>query len=539
MVAVAEAPPEDVAEKGLKSGALGLISSIVMGVASTAPAYSLAATLGFIAVKVGLVSPLVVVIAFIPMLLVSIGYSEMNKADPDCGTTFTWATRAFGPKTGWYGGWAIVAADILVMASLAQVAGQYVFLLFNTGSIGTNAASGWVLLVGVIWIILMTYICYRGIEVSAMLQRALLGIEVVMLLVLAIVAFVRVGVGKAPAGHIAPRLSWFNPADIGFSSLIGGMLLMIFIYWGWDTAVSVNEETTDRNRNPGLAAIFSTVILLATYFMVTLAAQSYAGIGSTGIGLTNSANSSDVLSVLGNSIFGTSGFGSVLTHLLILMVLSSAAASTQTTILPTARTTLSMATYHAIPKTFSKMHKRYFTPTVSTITMGAVSIVLYVWFNYESNGNVIPDAVTAIGVFIALYYGLTGISCVWYYRKVLRRSPRDLWMKGILPGLGGLMLWFFLVWALYTDYNFNNATAASYTSWSLPFPPHSVVGGVFTIAIITGLVGLVLMGIWTRFGKDFFQGRTLNRNTPTLVPEDATVPLAPVADPVGGPGTVD
>jgi amino acid transporter len=83
-------------------------------------------------VKVHLISPLVVLIAFVPMLLVSIGYSEMNKADPDCGTTFTWATRAFGPKTGWYGGWAIVAADILVMASLAQVAGQYVFLCCST-----------------------------------------------------------------------------------------------------------------------------------------------------------------------------------------------------------------------------------------------------------------------------------------------------------------------------------------------------------------------------------------------------------------------
>ena len=265
MVTVAPGvPAEDVAEKGLKSGALGLISSIVMGVASTAPAYSLAATLGFIAVKVGLLSPLVVLIAFVPMLLVSIGYSEMNKADPDCGTTFTWATRAFGPKTGWYGGWAIIAADVLVMASLAQVAGQYVFLLFNTGSIGTNAASGWVLMVGVIWIVLMTYICYRGIEVSAVLQRFLLSIEIVMLLVLSIVAFVKVGTGHAPPGHIIPRLSWFNPAGISFSSLIGGMLLMIFIYWGWDTDVSVNEETRDRNRNPGLAAIISSLILLAT-----------------------------------------------------------------------------------------------------------------------------------------------------------------------------------------------------------------------------------------------------------------------------------
>ena len=149
-------PTERSQDKGLKSGALGLVSSVVMGVASTAPAYSLAVTLTLVVIAVGLKAPLVAVVAFIPMLLCSIGYSEMNKADPDCGTTFTWASRAFGPKTGWAGGWGIIAADVLVMASLAQVAGQYVFLLFGANGIGTNPTSGWVLLVGVLWIVVMT-----------------------------------------------------------------------------------------------------------------------------------------------------------------------------------------------------------------------------------------------------------------------------------------------------------------------------------------------------------------------------------------------
>jgi len=140
---------EETVDKGLKSGALGLVSSVVMGVASTAPAYSLAATLGFIVAVVGLGAPVVALLAFVPIFLTSIGYSELNKADPDCGTTFTWAARAFGPRTGWAGGWAIVAADILVRASLAQVAGQYVFLLFGADGIGSNPTNGWVLFVGV------------------------------------------------------------------------------------------------------------------------------------------------------------------------------------------------------------------------------------------------------------------------------------------------------------------------------------------------------------------------------------------------------
>ena len=133
---------------------------------------------------------------------------------------------------------------------------------------------------------------------------------------------------------------------------------MVFIYWGWDTAVSVNEETKDRTRTPGRAAILSTFILLVTYALVIISMQVFAGIGTTGNGLGNTNNAGDVLSVQGNAIFGTSGFGPAFCQLLLLMVLSSAAASTQTTILPTARTTLSMAAYKAIPKSFAKIHPR-------------------------------------------------------------------------------------------------------------------------------------------------------------------------------------
>ena len=510
---------EQTAEKGLKTGALGLVSSVVMGVASTAPAYSLAATLGLIVVVVGLGAPVVALLAFIPMLLTSIGYSELNKADPDCGTTFTWAARAFGPRTGWAGGWAIVAADILVMASLAQVAGQYVFLLFGADGIGSDPTSGWVLFVGVVWIIAMTYICYRGIEVSARLQRVLLGVEIVMLLVLSVVALTRVGTGHHPASSVTPSISWFNPFHISsFSAFVGGLILMLFIYWGWDTAVAVNEETKDKEKTPGRAAILSTIILLVTYVIVILAAQSFAGIGTTGIGLANPNNSGDVLSVLGSAVFGSSGIGTFLARLLILMVLSSAAASTQTTILPTARTTLSMAAYKALPPTFAKMHPRYLTPTVSTIVMGAISIALYIPFNYLSGGNVIYDAVTAIGLYIAFYYGLTGFACAWYYRKNLTSSARNLWMQGILPVLGGLIMYFFGGWSLWLDWDV--ATGNSYTMWTVPGLGWQI-GGTFVIAFVAALVGLIV-GIYMRFAYPaYFRKQTLTRSTPTLVPDES------------------
>ena len=506
------------ADKGLKAGALGLISTTIIATASVAPAYSIAATLALVVGVVGYQSPAVAVLAFVPMLLTSIGYSELNKADPDCGTTFTWASRTFGPRSGWLGGWAIIASDVLVMASLAQVAGQYLFFLFaGPGSgIGQNPASGWVLLVGILWIVAMTYICYRGIEVSANFQKVLLGIELLMLAVLSVMALVRVGQGHP--GSVHPAWNWFNPVDVpSFSAFTSGIILMVFIYWGWDTAVAVNEETRDSSRTPGRAAILSTIILLVTYALIITSVQAFAGIGTKGTGLANPANVGDVLSVQGNAIFGGSGVGQFFTRLLFLMVLSSAAASTQTTILPTARTTLSMAVYKAIPASFAKVHPRYLTPTVSTIVMGVISIAVYAGMNYMSGGLVIADAVTAIGLYIALYYGLTGFACAWYYRGSLTRSMRDLWMRGILPVTGGLMLFFLGGWSLWMDYDV--ATGQSYTTWTVP-GIHWEIGGVFVIALVSALVGLAGYAYCRITGPPFFRKQTLTRSTPTLVPEE-------------------
>jgi hypothetical protein len=221
------------------------------------------------------------------------------------------------------------------MASYSQVAAQYVFLLIGAKSIGNDATSVWVLLLGIGWIVVLTWLCWRGIEISARIQITLVVVEVAILLVMAIVALVKVANGSAPPRHIDPTWNWFDPLHFGsFDSFMQGMLLMVFIYWGWDTTTSINEETDEPGRIPGSAGVYSTFLLLGTYILVVVAVQAFAGIGTHGIGLGNPAHINDVLSTLGSSIFGSSTVGSILSHLLLFMVLTSAAATTQTTILP-------------------------------------------------------------------------------------------------------------------------------------------------------------------------------------------------------------
>jgi len=493
--------PELAPDKGLKAGALGLVSSIVVGMASTAPAYSLAASLGFVVATtngdgiVGVKAPSIMLLAFVPMFLIAVAYQQLNRAEPDCGTTFTWAARAFGPRAGWMGGWGIIAADVIVMSNLAQIAGSYTFSLFHLDDLA--ASTFWSTVAGIIWIIIMTWICYKGIEVSARLQYALLGIELVILFIFSVVALTKVYTNHATPESLTPSISWLWPSDMSLSAVVTATLIAVFIYWGWDTAVSINEETADPHKTPGRAAIISTLLLLVTYALVSIATVAFAGVGSTDLGLANPDNSGDVFNALGPSVFGDSGLGKAFETLLIISVLTSASASTQTTILPTARTALSMGAYKAIPSRFATIHPRNLTPSVATVWMGAVSIIFYVALT-EISSDILGDSIAAVGLMIAFYYGLTGFACVWYYRRELRNSPNDLLMKGILPFLGGLMLLgaFVIASYQYAQPDYGNTTMFG-------------IGGVFVVGIGSLLVGVVLMYIWNLVAPEYFSRATL------------------------------
>jgi len=322
---------------------------------------------------------------------------------------------------------------------------------------------------------------------------------VIILVIFSVIALLKVYSGDSPAGSLHPSLSWLVPSGLSMGAITTATLIAVFIYWGWDTAVSINEETSDPARTPGRAAIISTLLLLVTYGIVSVATVAFAGVGSSGIGLGNPDNSDDVFNALGPTVFGASGAGQVMEILLIVSVLTSASASTQTTILPTARTALSMGAFRALPAKFARIHPRYLTPTDSTIWMGGVSIVFYVGLTLVST-NVLGDSISAVGLMIAFYYGMTGFACVWFYRRQIAKGGRDFWMKGVLPFLGGLLLLGAFVNAsyLYAQPDYGNTTIFG-------------IGGVFVVGIGALLLGGVLMLVYRRVAPPFFRGETLAR----------------------------
>lgn len=492
--------PDAVPDKGLAAGSIGLLGATVMGLASTAPVFSLAATIGFVAAVAGVKAPACMLIAFVPMLLTAFAYRELNAVVPDCGTTFTWATKAFGPHVGWMGGWAVAVTGIVFLGNAAEVTGQYLFQILGLDDLIDNQLA--VASVGVVFIIVMAYIAYRGITIAAWVQTVLVDLQYLAMALLAVAAFGAVYLTHSNAASLTPQLDWLSPFGLPFGDFVEATLLCLFIYWGWDTILAVNEETKDPKRTPGRAALIATVILLVGYLGVTTAVVAYAGLGDTGTGLNNTAIQQDVFHAIALPLIGPWG-----TQFILVVTLLSAAASAQTTILPTARGTLSMAIYQALPRQFAQVHPKYMTPGFSTLITCAIGLSYYVLMSAISNA-VLQDTILSISLAIAFYYALTGFACVWYFRREALTSLRSLFMKLLLPLLGGLLLaGAFLASAVQMfspDYT-------GTTIWG--------IGSVFVIGLGSLAFGVVLMAIWQLRQPAFFRGETLKQDTPVLAPD--------------------
>lgn len=498
----APSPSTPSSGKGLQANTLGVFGSTMIGIASTAPLYSLAATLGYVVLAVGAQAPLVFIIAAVPMIFAAFAYQELNREMPDCGTTFVWGTKAFGPVTGWIGGWALAVASVMVLANVSEITAIYFWYLVGNNGFAENPTI--VIWTAVAFIALMTGISILGLQVGERMQTILVVFQLGLLVAFGVLAFINAASGGNP-DSVDFSWSWFNPAELtSWSGFMQAVLLALFIYWGWDTCLALNEETKNPQKTPGRAAFLTILVLIIVYVGVTLAVMMFAGFGEANYGLTNPDNLDDVFSVLRDVFFGQWGW------LLILAVMVSAASSTQSTILPTARGTLSMAVYKALPAKFAEIHPSFKTPWFSTLVMGIAAIGYYVVMSFLST-DMLADSLSSMGLAIAFYYSITSFAAVWYFRKTLKDSARNLWMRGIFPFLGGLLLTYAFIQSaidmINVDYGYTVLLG---------------IGGSFVIGIGAILFGFVLMGIWRlRPGsKPFFKGESLNKETPILVPDE-------------------
>ncbi|WP_218221730.1 APC family permease [Nesterenkonia sp. Act20] len=481
--------------KGLSIGSIGVLGAVVIGVSTIAPAYTLSGALGPTASAVGDHLPAVLIVGFIPMLLVALGYRQLNRAMPDAGTTFTWASKAFGPWIGWMGSWGLLAATILVLSNLAGIAVDFFYLAISqltgvesiaelTRNVPVNVITC------VIFMAIAAYVSYRGMEATKTVQYVLVSFQLVVLLWFSIAAFRHASIGSA-FDATAFTWEWFNPFGIeSFSAFAAGIALSVFIYWGWDVVLTMNEESRGTTTTPGRAAILTILVVVSLYTVVTLGALSFSGVSEGEFGLGNPDIQENVFAALAGPVMGPMAI------LMSLAVLSSSAASLQSTMISPARTMLAMGHYGALNRKYAQVSPRYQTPAYATVVAVVIASAFYVVMRIISE-NVLWDTITTLGMMVCFYYGITALACVWYFRKEATASAGAFFNKFLAPLVGGILLLIFFC----------------QTIWDSMDPDYgsgSQIGGiglVFILGMLVFILGLAAMFWQYRKRPEFFRSR--------------------------------
>jgi amino acid transporter len=445
-------------ETQLRKGALGLWDDTVIAVSSTAPAYSIATSIAALAVAVNLAGPAAIWLGFIPVTGIAVAYYYMNRIDPNCGAAYTWASKALHPSLGFLNGWIVILTDILFMSFAAPQAGAATLTLLNAWGLnslgGLDLTSGaWYanymnVFLGVLFLGLVTYMVMVGIQVAARFQWVLLGLEYFI-----VVAFAIIGLFKK--GGSGFDLGWLNPAAMGgWKGVAAGVVIAVFFYWGWDTAANLNEETEGSTENPGRAGILGMVMLLVLFLLAAISIQQVLTPDEI------QANPSSTLTAFADKLVGPH-WGS----LAILAFLSSTVATLQTTLLPSVRTAFSMGRDGMLGRVWGVVHPKWQTPWIGTLLMGGISAVIaIVSVKLGGLNAIVASGVTSIGLLVAAYYGLVGISCAVYYRHALTTSVRAFVLAGLFPLLSALTLFGLAFYLTYQDWTTSGSLALDATN---------------------------------------------------------------------------
>jgi amino acid transporter len=464
-------------EPQLRKSALGLWDDTVIAVSSTAPAYSIATSLGALAAAVALAGPAAIWVGFIPITGIAVAYYYMNRADPNCGAAYTWSSKALHPSIGFLNGWVVIITDVIFMSFAAPQGGAALLTLFNAwglNSIGGldltaegSSAQTLAVILGIGLLILVTYMVLVGIKIAARFQWVLLAIEYLIVLAFAIIGFFH-------GGGSGFDLNWLNPFAMGgLSGLAAGVVIAVFFYWGWDTAANLNEETDDSAENPGRAGIIGMFLLLILFLIACISIQTV---------LTPQEiqdNSSATLTAFANKLVGPQ-WGS----LAILAFLSSTVATLQTTLLPSVRTAFSMGRDGMLGPIWAKVHPTWRTPWIGTLLMGGISgVIALVSLKLGGLAAVVNAGVTSIGLLVALYYGVVGVSCTVYYRHALTKNLKGFIFAGVFPLLSAITLFILGGYLIWTDWNASSDFAFDATNgkFLVLVPVVGVLSGVLAL----------------------------------------------------------
>lgn len=408
----------------LKRNALSIVDTITLAVAGTAPSYSLNATTAALIGAVGLASPGALLYGAIPMFGISFAFKYLNQWRADAGTAYSWVGRALNPYLGFLSAWTFLTLSTAFMVAAALPVGVTTLSLVAP-QLQENVVMATI--VGGLWFTGVATLTILGVHLAASFQKFMTAIEAIALLTLAIGAFLKFS--AAPQNPFS--LTWFSPTAFGnLQTFMAGMLVAVFYYFGWDVSSNVAEETQDSNAAPGNSGVIGMIGIVTLFLLIQVSVQM--GMSADMI----EKNGANLLAALGDSILPRP-WGQIA----VLAVLLSTVGTIETQMTQCARTLFSMGRDRVIHEKFAEIHPRFQTPWLAGLVITVLSLFLLILSSSsESIASVMESLISSIGVMVSFYYGMSGLACAFYYRKILRRNWKILLMRGIWPTSAAIFL---------------------------------------------------------------------------------------------------
>jgi len=303
---------------------------------------------------------LVWVVGGIVSILGALAIAELAAAMPEAGGAYVYLREAFGPASGWLYGWA--NGIVINPASIAAIAVGFAGYVGHFTPLSPWGIKG----VAILSILGLTALNARGVRLGATTQNVLTLIKIATVVWLILIGFVLPGGGVANLEPIWPRSS---------GHLIGGFgLAMVAVLWaydGWIETTYVGGEVTDPGRNLPRAIIYSALICMALYVLVTL---SFTYV----LGPDRVAASKLVASDAAAVTLGAFGVGLVVAGILV-----STLGANNGIVLTAARVPYAMARDGLLFRGIGAVHPRWLTPANSLLVQAILSIALTLTGEYD------------------------------------------------------------------------------------------------------------------------------------------------------------
>ncbi len=408
-----------VAPARLEPDAISVAQDTLIGLADTGPTVSVSFTLVALIAATAYGAPLILLITAIPMLIIANAYRRLNLWNANCGASFEWVGRAINPYLGYMTGWLMLAGTLFGTLTPVTAVGPSVLAVFNqsTDSTWPNV------LIATGLVVVMAIISVVGIRMTARTQVVIGIIEYAILIVLAVWGLTWVLGHHAGTVHITS--GWFSLHGVGGGgTLVGGFLIAVFMFTGWDGTLYVNEEVKHRRENPGKAAMMAVGIAAVLFILAQVGLQGVASYNKL------NTNSTSVLVYLGDTLTGHSWGGQVAALALALSVI----AATGVGIVLSARIAYGIASYHALPESLANVSPRFRTPAVATVVASVILLALgWIYLLTSSVQTAFSYVLDNTGILYATFYCITALAAIVYYRRRVLSNLSDAITLGLLP----------------------------------------------------------------------------------------------------------